>query len=740
MAAIPGTILAAKISPGDSSTTFPTHEDTYGLGGLRTVSTFSDLTTAIPIARQKKGMIVYVENSDTYYSLSSLSFPLTSFFPVGSLKGLERETWPYLPLSGGEVEGSVYGSVFVADSFISTVGLYGPSINGIRVEPSTYGVSVGDRIGEPQASGTDAETGEMLGARNTIVGYGAGQKLTTGYQNTFIGTSAGYCVLSGSNNIAIGQGAFGSTGTGAGYGKFNVALGTNSLAKITRGSNNIAIGGLSAGVDITTGNNNIVIGYKANTKNDVNNNIVIGDNAYSGYSNTVVLGSSAVATANNTVMVGTTAAQLSATISGGLSVDRDLTVKGTTFLGGYNTFTRNQSVSGTVFISQSAVNQMGLEIVTPFNQWNNTTHIKLRNPADGLGWGWVIYNEPGYPLAFNYQAIGTTPLWIYNTGVVKVAGELQVTGNLEVNGDLTVNNGNRVVQIDEYNLAHLGPLAMTQELSNSDITGGEIGVWSDGGVVLYSTEYFTVKDDPNDAGNILAVFSNGNLRLRNGFITDETGDDLQLTPSNHTLNGSWTADSNFTVNGSTTLGNASGDLVTINAGTVTAPNANGTNAADVANVGTLDRRYHAKMVTKVLTAFSFICNNSTTLVDTPLAIALKANTRYQIEVYLSSGNNGNVSGNKYKINYSASFNSQGISFVVYRNNIGSLSSDSNNGPLAGATYSFPTGQSSSAVTMIHETIYTTSSGTATVQAAQNIADPTDQGLRAGSYIRAIELP
>lgn len=298
---------------------------------------------------------------------------------------------------------------------------------------------------------------------------------------------------------------------------------------------------------------------------------------------------------------------------------------------GDNAFTGNQSVTGNFVITQNRTNMSALELVTPFNQYNNTNHIKLRNPADGLGWIWAIFDEPGYPLGFNYQGEDGTPLKLYNTNLVKVDGELQVTGDSYLQGNLTLN-------------------------------------------------------------------------------------------------------------GSTILGNAVGDRVDINAGTFTAPNASGTNATNIANVGTLDGRYHAKMTTNVLTALSFICNNSTTLVNTPLAVGLKANTRYQIEAYLSAGNNGNNSGNKYKINYSASFNNQGISFVLYRNNIGSLSSDSNNGPLAGSTYSFPSGQSSSAVTMIHETIYTTSSGTATVQSAQNVADPTDQGLRAGSYIRAIELP
>lgn len=78
MAAIPGTILAAKISPGDTTATFPTHEDIYGKGGLMSVTNFQELSS-IPLDRQKVGMVVHVNSESQYYTLSSLSYPLTSY-------------------------------------------------------------------------------------------------------------------------------------------------------------------------------------------------------------------------------------------------------------------------------------------------------------------------------------------------------------------------------------------------------------------------------------------------------------------------------------------------------------------------------------------------------------------------------------------------------------------------------------------------------------------------------------
>ena len=81
MAQIQGTVLAAKISPGDDTATFPTHEDIYGKGGLMSVQTLSQLA-GIPQDRQKVGMMIYVSDTSSYYTLTSVSYPLTSFSPV----------------------------------------------------------------------------------------------------------------------------------------------------------------------------------------------------------------------------------------------------------------------------------------------------------------------------------------------------------------------------------------------------------------------------------------------------------------------------------------------------------------------------------------------------------------------------------------------------------------------------------------------------------------------------------
>lgn len=84
MANIPGTILAAMVSPGDTTATFATHEDIYGKGGLMTFAYLSSLSS-ISVDRQKVGMLVYINETGEYYKVNSTGSPLTdySIFDVG---------------------------------------------------------------------------------------------------------------------------------------------------------------------------------------------------------------------------------------------------------------------------------------------------------------------------------------------------------------------------------------------------------------------------------------------------------------------------------------------------------------------------------------------------------------------------------------------------------------------------------------------------------------------------------
>ena len=69
MAEIKGTNVASKIVPYTDSDEYATHDEKYGVGGYRTVDSVSEMN-AIPAARRKEGMLVYVKN-DRYYRLNS---------------------------------------------------------------------------------------------------------------------------------------------------------------------------------------------------------------------------------------------------------------------------------------------------------------------------------------------------------------------------------------------------------------------------------------------------------------------------------------------------------------------------------------------------------------------------------------------------------------------------------------------------------------------------------------------
>lgn len=73
MAEIKGTNVASKIIPYTDSDEYATHDEKYGVGGYRTVDSVSEMN-AIPAARRKEGMLVYVKGDKIYKLNSSNTF------------------------------------------------------------------------------------------------------------------------------------------------------------------------------------------------------------------------------------------------------------------------------------------------------------------------------------------------------------------------------------------------------------------------------------------------------------------------------------------------------------------------------------------------------------------------------------------------------------------------------------------------------------------------------------------
>lgn len=70
MTANTGTLIPAKIVPHDSADTYATHSEEWGQGGYRTCATTTD-RDAIPAARLKEGMLVYVTATGFVYQLAA---------------------------------------------------------------------------------------------------------------------------------------------------------------------------------------------------------------------------------------------------------------------------------------------------------------------------------------------------------------------------------------------------------------------------------------------------------------------------------------------------------------------------------------------------------------------------------------------------------------------------------------------------------------------------------------------
>ncbi|GAB3717723.1 hypothetical protein GCM10027592_60030 [Spirosoma flavus] len=162
--------------------------------------------------------------------------------------------------------------------------------------PALYNTLVG--IG----TGTSITTS---GNRNTVLGYFAGNGLTTGYENTFIGENTGQNNSTSYENTFVGRSA-GYTNNGPGNtfvghqagfsnqaGNSNVFVGKDAGYSNTSGFTNVFVG-TGAGRANSNGGNNVFVGMNTGTSNTSGNqNTFVGRGA--GYNNT---------TANNNVALG----------------------------------------------------------------------------------------------------------------------------------------------------------------------------------------------------------------------------------------------------------------------------------------------------------------------------------------------------------------------------------------------------------------------------------------------------
>lgn len=111
--------------------------------------------------------------------------------------------------------------------------------------------------------GTSAGQANTMGINGTFVGFSAGDANGTGSENSFFGNYAGRYTASGSANAVFGNAAGGGGGSGGSFSSSTI-MGYEAGNKLTTGNDNIFLG-WRAGYAVTTGTGNIVIGYNRDT-------------------------------------------------------------------------------------------------------------------------------------------------------------------------------------------------------------------------------------------------------------------------------------------------------------------------------------------------------------------------------------------------------------------------------------------------------------------------------------------
>lgn len=224
-------------------------------------------------------------------------------------------------------------------------GMYSLGGNTFMHNFGTQNTFLGSLAGNLTTTGTGRNTGIGLGSlnglttgtSNTALGAGAGSTLTTGSNNTFVGDSAGTFVITGSDNIFVGN------GSGAGVpidSQNNILIGAegrlfeNNVIRIQKraatpivGTSNIFFGAVAgntvgAAADenigigksslelLTTGTNNVAVGFDTLLGiNTGSNNIALGDNAGNALASTessnILIGNTGIVADNNTIRMGT---------------------------------------------------------------------------------------------------------------------------------------------------------------------------------------------------------------------------------------------------------------------------------------------------------------------------------------------------------------------------------------------------------------------------------------------------
>lgn len=242
---------------------------------------------------------------------------------------------------------------------------------------------------------------------------------------------------------------------------------------------------------------------------------------------------------------------------------------------------------------------------------------------------------------------------------------------------------------------------------------------------------------PTMSGTISGNFSRSGTTTGGTFSTPtiNSGTSNALTLTGTTSGATLIISGSVALNGDTSLGDASGDTLTINAGTVTAPNASGTSSTSIANIATTDARYPVIYNSRL--ASDFTVTSSTTFVDSGITVTVPAGT-YLMQTSIVGSAADATGGHKSQI-VSTGTMTYAVSRLEVRN--GSTISCVTD---FGNILTIPNGNTGSALQYVNQetrgTITIAATATIKIQYAQFTSSATASLAKKGSYIVLWKLP
>lgn len=177
------TTVGSPLGPNSTNDTYATHEDAFGKGGYRAITTGgsgsvaadSDINDVIPWRRRAVGMLVYDTRTATYYRLLTLGAEPPGFGYGG------QSTWEVEDFGGDgsvtRVGMTVPGGLSVTPLEITGEGTFAITLNGLNGIVKSDGANLTNATVSNNGTTADVAAGAHTQNFSTITGLGSGGKL-----------------------------------------------------------------------------------------------------------------------------------------------------------------------------------------------------------------------------------------------------------------------------------------------------------------------------------------------------------------------------------------------------------------------------------------------------------------------------------------------------------------------------------------------------------------------------------